>query len=66
MFDAAFAGMEAARAQSRVEIAASDARVARLKHAAELERIGRHEEAEPIIAAVRAEQESLAAVERLR
>jgi hypothetical protein len=57
LYDAAFAAFEAAAAQGRVELAASEARLARLKHAAELERQGRHEEAAPIIAAVKAEQE---------
>lgn len=50
---------KAALAQGRVEAAASAARVARLRHAAELERQGRYTEAAPIIAAVRAEQEAL-------
>jgi hypothetical protein len=41
LYDVAFAAFDAAGAQSRVELAESDARVARLKLAAELERNGR-------------------------
>ena len=47
---------EAAAAQGRVERALSEARVAKLRAAAELERAGRLEEAEALIAEVRAEQ----------
>jgi hypothetical protein len=56
LYDVAFAGLEAARAQSRVELAASEARLAQLKHAAELERLGRHAEARRIITAVERDQ----------
>lgn len=56
MFDEATSLFEAALAQSRVERAASEARIARLRHAAELEKQGRYEEARPIIEAIRSEQ----------
>lgn len=59
LYDEGFAVLERARAESRVEHAASESRVARLKHAAELEGQGRMKEAEKIIAAVRREQERL-------
>lgn len=57
LYGVAFAALEAAGAQSRVELAASEARIARLRHAAELEAIGRNSEADQIIAAVQREQE---------
>lgn len=56
LYDVAFAALEAAGAQSRVELAESEARIAALKHAAELERIGRMGEAAKIIARVEREQ----------
>lgn len=55
-FRAALALFEAARSESRVELALSEARVAKLKAAAELERAGRLEEARVIVDEVRAEQ----------
>ena len=48
---------EAAAAQSRVEIALSESRLAKLRAAAELEAAGRMEEAGVLLAEVRAEQE---------
>ena len=57
LFDAAMGMAEAAAAQGRVELALSEARVAKLRAAAELERAGRMEEAETLLAEVRAEQE---------
>ena len=56
LYDVAFAQFEAAGAQSRVELAESDARVAELKLAAELERNGRQAEADRLIAQVEREQ----------
>jgi hypothetical protein len=56
MYDAAFAALEAAAAQSRVEQAASEVRVAQLKHAAVLEKQSCAKEAARIIAAVEREQ----------
>jgi hypothetical protein len=62
LYDVAFAALEAASAQSRVEHAESEARIARLKHAAELEKQGRYKEAEKIIRAVQREQDRLDAL----
>lgn len=56
LYDLAFAALEAAGAQSRLELLESEARIARLKHAAELEKLGRQREADRIIAAVAREQ----------
>jgi hypothetical protein len=53
----ALAAYESALAESRVEFAVSQTRVARLKLASELEKLGRHDEASEIIAAVREEQQ---------
>ena len=50
--------LEAAMLESRVEHLLSDARIAKLKAAAELERAGRPDEAAEILASVRAEQEA--------
>jgi hypothetical protein len=60
LFAAGFAALEAARAESRVELLQSEARVARLRYVAELERLGRTEEAARELAAIRAEQEAAA------
>lgn len=60
MFDQAAALFERALAKSRAETALSEARVAKLKAAAELERIGDLEESRRLIAEVRAEQETSA------
>ena len=57
LFDAAMGMAEAAAAQSRVEIALSESRLAKLRAAAELEAAGRMEEAGKLLAEVRAEQE---------
>jgi hypothetical protein len=64
LYDLAFAALDAAGAQSRLELAESEARVARLKHAAELEKLGRQKEADRIIAAVAREQRRLDVVDR--
>lgn len=58
-FNAAMELFEVARSESRVELALSESRVAKLKAAAELERAGRQAEADALIAEVRAEQERL-------
>jgi hypothetical protein len=58
-YEVAFAALEAAGAQSRVERMQSEARVARLKLAAELERQGRYDEAREITEQVRAEQNEI-------
>jgi hypothetical protein len=58
-FSAAFAMLDAAMLEARVERELSASRVAKLRAAAELERAGRIDEAAAIIAQVRAEQEAL-------
>ena len=55
-FAAAVSLFEAAAAESRVESALSQARVAKLRAVAELERAGRLDEAQVLLAEVRAEQ----------
>jgi hypothetical protein len=56
-FAAALELFEAAMIEARVERSMAEARVAKLRAAAELERAGRYDEANTIIAEVRAEQE---------
>lgn len=56
LYDLAFAQLDAANAQSRVEHAEIDARIAKLRLAAELERQGRQAEASKLIAQVEREQ----------
>jgi hypothetical protein len=56
MYDVAFAAFDAAAAQSRVELAEVEARVAKLRLAAELERQGRQKEADRVLAEVEREQ----------
>jgi hypothetical protein len=58
LFDAALALHESARSQSRAELALSEARVARLKAVAELERAGRLDDAARLLAEVQAEQQA--------
>lgn len=57
LYEIAFAQLDAARAQSRVEMAESEARVAKLKLAAELERNGRQKEADRLLAEVTRDQQ---------
>ena len=59
LYDLAVAAFDHAHAVSRVEMAATDARIAKLKHAAELEKIGRPKEAARLIAQVEREQRRL-------
>jgi hypothetical protein len=61
LYDLAFAQLEAAGAQSRIEAAESESRVARLKMAAELEKMGRQKEADVILRGVEREQKRLGA-----
>jgi hypothetical protein len=58
-WEVAAAAIEEARTADKIWFAGSEARVARLKHAAALERAGRQDEADRILAEVRAEQEQL-------
>ena len=60
LWASALAATEAAQAEFRVELAQSEARVARLKYVAELERVGRRDEAATELAAIRAEQDACA------
>jgi hypothetical protein len=60
-YAAALSLFESAAAESRVELALSESRVARLRAAAELERAGRVDEARELVDAVRAEQQELEA-----
>ncbi len=53
------AALKAAHAEGRVELLQSEARVARLKYVAELERLGRMDAAAIELALIRKEQESL-------
>jgi 2-oxo-4-hydroxy-4-carboxy--5-ureidoimidazoline (OHCU) decarboxylase len=55
-FQAALELMQAAMLEARVELALSEARVAKLKAVAELERAGRTDEARVILDEVRTEQ----------
>ena len=57
LFDAALGLFESAAAQGRAELAQSEVRVAKLKAADALFKAGRHDEAQALIAEVRAEQE---------
>ena len=57
-FQAGLELLEAAMLEGRVERQLSEARVAKLKAAAELERAGRFDDARALIEAVRAEQEA--------
>jgi hypothetical protein len=59
LMDAALELVDAARLQSRAELAAAEARVARLKAAAAFEQAGRQDEADRLLAEVRAEQAEL-------
>jgi hypothetical protein len=60
LYDAALALHEAARLQGRAELALAEARVARLKAVAELERAGRNDEAARLLTEVEAEQQAIA------
>lgn len=59
LYDAAFAAMEVAQAESRLEAAASESRIARLKHAKELLALGAEREALSLVKGVEREQERL-------
>jgi len=58
MFATATAAFKSAMAEIRVELAQSEARVARLKYATELEAVGRMDEAASVLAEIRAEQQA--------
>lgn len=57
-FAAAVSLFEAAAAEGRVELALSEARVAKLRAVAELERSGRDADAKALLVEVKAEQEA--------
>lgn len=57
-YDAGMALLEAAAVERRVEANLSEARVAKLKAVAELERAGRMDDARKLLDEVRAEQEA--------
>lgn len=59
LYDAAFAALDHANAVHRVEMAETEARIAKLKHAAELEKLGRQREANKLLAQVEREQRRL-------
>jgi hypothetical protein len=60
LYEIAFAAMDVASKQARVEMAAAEARVAKLKLAAELEKVGRVKEAGRVLAEIEREQAKLA------
>jgi hypothetical protein len=59
LYDEAFAAFEHAAATGRVEAAETDARIAKLKHAAELEKVGRQKDADRLIGQVERDQRRL-------
>lgn len=62
LYEVGFAAFEAARVESRCELARVESRVSRLKLAATLETAGKMDEATQVLAQVNAEREAEGAV----